>query len=279
MHQIIAVKYFVAEAVVNMKILTLYDGTIQSKMALQYGLSKAREKCGEVILLQVFQSGLFVDYDAGPRAEEIARAEAKRHLKDAETIIQEKGQGVAVRIISEEGDPEEELLHATMTEHADLVLASPRYKAVAKKAPCPVYIMPGTILVPVDNSETILADKENIIQEARATGSNILLMGVVPVHLYSPAEKQELEQVKKGTAATVRRIKNALSEQGVDVSEIIRSGYPDEEILKTAEEYSVSLIMLPAGGKTPSELTKAAAILLDEPERLHMPVQLLQEAR
>jgi hypothetical protein len=36
--------------------------------------------------------------------------------------------------------------------------------------------------------------------------------------------------------------------------------------------------MLPAGGKTPSELTKAAAILLDEPERLHMPVQLLQEA-
>jgi nucleotide-binding universal stress UspA family protein len=68
-----------------------------------------------------------------------------------------------------------------------------------------------------------------------------------------------------------------VSEQGVDVSEIIRSGYPDEEILKTAEEYSVSLIMLPAGGKTPSELTKAAAILLDEPDRLHMPVQLLQE--
>lgn len=260
-----------------MKILTLYDGTIQSKTALQYGLSKAREKNGEVVLLQVFPSRLFVDYDAGPRAEGIARAESERHLKDAESIIQEKGEGVAVRIVSEDGDPEEELLHTAMTEHADLVLASPRYKAVAKKAPCPVYIMPGTILVPVDNSETLLADKENIIQEARATGSSVLLMGVVPLHLFSPAEKQELEQVKKGTAATVRRIKKALSEQGVDVSEIIRSGYPDEEILKTAEEYSVSLIMLPAGGKTPSELTKAAAILLDEPERLHMPVQLLQE--
>jgi nucleotide-binding universal stress UspA family protein len=276
-HQIIADNYFVAQVEVHMKILILYDGTIQSKTALQYGLSKAREKSGEVVLLQVFQSGLFVDYDAGPRAEEIVRSEAARHLKDAETIIRGKGQGVAVRIVSEEGDPEEQLLHTAMTEHADLVLASPRYKAVIKKAPCPVYIIPGTILVPVDNSESLLADKENIIQEARATGSNILLMGVIPLHLYSPAEKQELEQIKKGTAATVRRIKNALSEQGVNVSEIIRSGYPDEEILKAAEEYSVSLIILPTGGKTPSELTKAAAILLDEPERLHMPVQLLQE--
>jgi nucleotide-binding universal stress UspA family protein len=261
-----------------MKILTIYDGTIQSKMALQYGLSKAREKCGEVVLLQVFQSGLFVDYDAGPMAKEIARAEAKRHLKDAETIIQEKSQGVAVRILFEEGDPQEEILRAARTEHADLVLVSPRYKVVAKKAPCPVYVMPGIILVPVDNSETPLADKEHIIEEARATGSKVLLMGIVPVHLYSPAEREELEQVKKETAVTVRKIKNALSGQGIEVSEVIRSGYPDEEILKAAEEYTASLIMLPGGGKTPSELTKAAAILLDEPERVHMPIELLQEA-
>jgi nucleotide-binding universal stress UspA family protein len=261
-----------------MKILTIYDGTIQSKTALQYGLSKVREKGGEVVLLQVFQRGLFVDYDAGPMAEEIARAEAEGHLKDAETIIQEKGRGVAVRILSEEGDPEEEILRAAKTEHADLVLATPRYRAVAKKAPCPVYVMPGIILVPVDNSETLLADKENIIEEARATGSKVLLMGIVPVHLYSPAEREELEQVKKETAATVRKIKNALSGQGSEVSEVIRSGYPDEEILKAAEEYAASLIMLPAGGKTPSELTKAAAILLDEPERVHMPIELLPEA-
>jgi nucleotide-binding universal stress UspA family protein len=138
--------------------------------------------------------------------------------------------------------------------------------------------MPGIILVPVDNSETLLADKENIIEEARATGSKVLLMGIVPVHLYSPAEREELEQVKKETAATVRKIKNALSGQGSEVSEVIRSGYPDEEILKAAEEYAASLIMLPAGGKTPSELTKAAAILLDEPERVHMPIELLPEA-
>ncbi len=40
----------------------------------------------------------------------------------------------------------------------------------------------------------------------------------------------------------------------------------------------LSLIMLPAGGKTPSELTKAASILLDEPERARMPIELMQTA-
>ena len=66
-----------------MKILTIYDGTIQSKIALSYGLREAKAKSGELVVLQVFQSSLFVDYDAGPRAEEIARAEAARHLRDA----------------------------------------------------------------------------------------------------------------------------------------------------------------------------------------------------
>jgi len=42
-------------------------------------------------------------------------------------------------------------------------------------------------------------------------------------------------------------------------------------------DYAASLIMLPSGGKTPSELTKAAAILLDEPERAHaLPIQIMK---
>ncbi len=184
-----------------MKILTIYDGTLQSKAALQYGLRKIKEKDGELIVLQVFQSSLFVDYDAGPRAEEIARAEAARHRRDAETLINEAGRhDLRVRVLSEEGDTIEEALRISAAEKADLVLATPRYKALAKKASCPVYIMPGLILVPVDNSEMLLSDRENILAEARATGSKILLLGIVPIHLYNAAENKELEQVSKGTA-------------------------------------------------------------------------------
>jgi nucleotide-binding universal stress UspA family protein len=153
-----------------------------------------------------------------------------------------------------------------------------RYKAIAKKASCPVYIMPGLILVPVDNSEMLLADKEKILAEARATGSKVLLLGIVPIHLYNAAESKELEQVSRGTAAMLKRMRASLAGPGVEVAEVIRSGYPDEEILKAADEYAASLMMLPAGGKTPSELTKAASILLDEPERARMPIELMQTA-
>lgn len=262
-----------------MKILALYDGTIQSKAVLRYGLGKAKESNGNLVVLQIFQSSLFLDYDAGPRAEEIARAEAGQHLREAETIIRDAGgQGAPVRVLSVEGDPLEEALRVAESEHADLLLASPRYKALVRKASCPVHLMPGTILVPVDSSDTVLAEKTRIFEEARATGSEVLLLGIVPTHLYSAAEKAELEQVRKDTSATVKKIQSALSKEGFKVSAVTRSGYPDEEILKAAEEYSVSLVMLPAGGKTPSELTKAASILLDEPKQIHLPIQIMLQA-
>jgi nucleotide-binding universal stress UspA family protein len=262
-----------------MKILTIYDGTIQSKTALIYGLREVKAKSGELVVLQVFQSSLFVDYDAGPRAEEIARAEAARHLRDAETLVQEAGrQGVVVRVLSVDGDTVEEALRIASSEQVELVLTSPRYKAITKKSSVPVRLIPGTILVPVDNSDALLADLGRIVDEAKASGSKVLLLGILPVNLYSAEEKQELEQVKTGTAATMKKIKSALREQGLEVSEAIRSGYPDEEILLAAAECSASLIMLPTGGKTPSELTKAAAILLDEPARVRMPIQLLHPA-
>jgi nucleotide-binding universal stress UspA family protein len=263
-----------------MKIITIYDGTIQSKTVLRYGIEKAKKEGGEVIVLHVFQNSLFIDYDAGPKAEEVARVELNSHLRDAEKIIQETGQGVDVKIMSVEGDPVEEALRLSKAEQAGLILASPRYRAIVKKASCPVpvYIMPGSILVPIGSSDMSLANKENIINEAKATGSKVLLLGIVPVHLYSAGEKAELEQVRKWTTSMVKNLKGVLTKEGIEVSEVIKSGYPDEEILKAADEYAVSLIMLPAGGKTPSELTKAAAIILDEPERICMPILLMGEA-
>ncbi|OGW35490.1 MAG: hypothetical protein A2010_10945 [Nitrospirae bacterium GWD2_57_9] len=259
-----------------MKILTLYDGTMQSKAALRYGLRKVREKGGSLTVLQVFQTDLFVDYDAGPRAQDIARAESARHRRDAEAIISAAGnEGISVNVRSEEGEPVEEAARVAESEQPDLVLASPRYKALVRRTSRPVYIIPGTILVPVDSSETVKADRDMICAEARETGSAVLFLGVVPVHLYSSAERDELEQVRKKTASVIKSVQKWLGEQGIKASEVFRAGYPDEEILKAAEEFSVSLIMLPAGGKTPSELAKAAAILLDEPERVKRPVYLM----
>ena len=57
-----------------MKLLIVYDGTINSKSALKYGLGKLRQEGGRAVVLHVFESNMFVGYGAGPNAEDHARA-------------------------------------------------------------------------------------------------------------------------------------------------------------------------------------------------------------
>jgi nucleotide-binding universal stress UspA family protein len=257
------------------KILTLYDGTLHAKSALQYGIKSVREKGGELVVLHVFQSSLFVDYDAGPGALELASAESRQHRRDAENIIQKEGTDVKVRILTEEGDPEREILDVAATEHADLILAPPRYKSIVKKAPCPVYLIPGLILVPMDDTDVQFENKEKIVEEALSTGSRVLLLGIVPIHIYSREEKEELEKVRKDTGLRLNRMGKMLGERGIENEKIIRSGYPDEEIMRASIEFTASLIILPSGGSIPSELRKAALVILDEKDRMKSPLLLI----
>lgn len=256
-----------------MKILSVYDGTVHAKRALRYGIEKIRETVGELTVLQVFDSNLFADY--GPGAEESGRIEASKFWEEAKATITLSGCAHQVLAVQEEGDALEIIARRVAHDRPGLVLLPPRYRALAFRLSVPVMMVPGTVLVPVDRTGNTTETIESIVREATATGSRVLLLGVVPVHLYSREEKRDLERVKKETAAALKKLATALAERSVTVSEIVRLGYPDEEILKTAAEQTVSLILLPSGSTTPSELSKAAAILLDEPERLKWPVFLL----
>jgi len=261
-----------------MKILVVYDGTLHAKKALRYGLKKIHDGGGEITLLQVFDSRMFIDYDAGPKAEEMARNEAAQGLAEARQIISEQAAGMSVRIITDEGDASQMVREYVDAEHPGLVLAPSRFKDLAKILSCPLTLVPGTILVPMDNTGSPVANIDRIVSEAESTGSRVALLGVVPVHLYSKEEKADLERVKKEITAAVTKMKKKLVEKGISVSEVVRSGYPDEEILRVAGEQAVSLILLPSGSTVPSELSKATAIILEESEKLKWPVFLLPPA-
>lgn len=111
-----------------MKVLVAYDGTLQSKDALKYGLDTVKEKGGELIALHVFKSNMFVDYDAIPGVEDMARAESARFVADAERII--KDSGVRARMVVEDGEPEEEIVNFARERNVDLLLCPPRYKSI-----------------------------------------------------------------------------------------------------------------------------------------------------
>jgi nucleotide-binding universal stress UspA family protein len=113
-----------------MKIIVAYDGTIQAKEALVYGMDKARSKGGEVVALHVFNSPLFVDYDATPDAEALARAEAGRFIDEAKAIIKEQGHDVKASLYSTDGNPEQEVLAFAKAEKADVLLCPPRFRKI-----------------------------------------------------------------------------------------------------------------------------------------------------
>ncbi len=116
-----------------MKIMVAYDGTLQAKEALTYGIEKAKETGGEVVALHVFNSPLFWDYDATPNAMSEARAESARFIDDAKSIIREKGAGVRASLFSTDGNPEEAVIRFARSEKADVLLCPPTYAGIVAK--------------------------------------------------------------------------------------------------------------------------------------------------
>ena len=116
-----------------MKIMVAYDGTLQAKEALVYGLDKAREKGGEVVALHVFNNSMFIDYDAAIDAQGIAKAEAEQFINEAKTIIREKGKGVKASLFSTEGNPTEEMISFAKSEKVDVLLCPPKFTKIINK--------------------------------------------------------------------------------------------------------------------------------------------------
>jgi nucleotide-binding universal stress UspA family protein len=243
------------------KALVAYDGSLNAKKALRYWARKVKERGGEILLLNVFNSALFIDYGAGPGAEQRARAELLRYVEEARSELREAG--VSHRVIFREGSLPEEIAQLAAAEKADIIFAPPGCRTIMKSAPCPVSFIPGHILVPLDKTDISEKVLERIREEVKDTGSKVILLGIVPVHIYGKSEKRELEKVKHETSFLLKRTVRLLNENRIEAKEILRSGYPDEEIAKIAADYPLSMIIMPAEGEEPSELSKAAAILSD----------------
>lgn len=255
-----------------MKILIAYDGSLNSQIALRYGLRKIRDKGGSLTALHVFNATLFVDYDALPGAKETARSESRKYVEDAKKIISEFDGGASAKVLMEEGDPEEEILKRADSAGVDLIISPPRYKSLSKIAPCPVSIIPGYILVPLDNYRNFEKISSLVLREAQESSSKVLLLGIVPIHLYSSWEKEEVRRVQKETSEALKKARKELRESGIETEDFIRSGYPDEEIAKIAVQFPIAMIIIPGTGDAPSELGKAAAMLIEDSDRLKNPI-------
>jgi nucleotide-binding universal stress UspA family protein len=116
-----------------MKIMVAYDGTLQAKDALKYGIGRAKEKNAELIVSGVFDTGMFFAYEASRDARDEARTETTRFVSEAEEILRAKGAGVKASLVTMEGNPEREVLAFAKQENVDVLLCPPRFSALISK--------------------------------------------------------------------------------------------------------------------------------------------------
>jgi nucleotide-binding universal stress UspA family protein len=116
-----------------MKVLIAYDGTLQSKEALRFGIEKARQTGARLAVLHVFDSNMFIDYGAGPGAVEEARRQSASQLRDARAIIRDEGRDVDASLFTAEGDPEEAVLSFAKDEDVDLLLCTHSQRSIIRK--------------------------------------------------------------------------------------------------------------------------------------------------
>lgn len=124
-----------------MKILVAYDGTLNAKDALRYGIRRAQNADAELVVLAVFNPAQFIDYDVFG-AEDKARREATAHVQEAKDILARLAGGLKVSMYSAEGGLEYVAAEFAKDEHVDLILTPAKYADIVDIAPCRVSILP-----------------------------------------------------------------------------------------------------------------------------------------
>lgn len=259
------------------KYLIIHDGTLSAGKLLRYGLERAVRTGSSVMVLSVFPAPLFSGYE-GMYAEARARREYEASLEEVRALLKTFETRIGVSLYTAEGDPEEAIVSTAEAEEVGTIFLTPRYRRVQRKTSVPVAIVPGTLLLPVDSSSEAMGIVHQVAHEARESGSAVVVLGVVPVHLYSRSEKQVLRTVEEATLGTMNRVLTVLRAEGIEARSVLRSGYPDDEILRAANEFTVSTVIFSGGGVTPSELRKAAHVLLAEREQPHFPLLFVPSA-
>lgn len=247
-----------------MKTLILFDGTIHAKIALSYSIHLLKPPQDKLYILKVWNKKILPYYDSLPNVERLIERDWKGHLEEVKRIVKEQGQGIRAYIIEEEGELNEVLDKNIKAEGIDLVFAPSNYRGMIKTKTYPLVFLPGTLMVPIDHEGLSICSLELLIKEATLAVSDVLVFGIVPIHIYSATEQKELQEITEKTKEAVKNVAKRLSKSKIKTKQLLCSGYPDEEILKATKQNPVSIILLAEFNQRASEINKAINLVLQD---------------
>ncbi len=119
--------------------MVAYNGSTDAQAALAYGLKKADETGGELIVFDILRRTYFLDMDDRLPAMEDAVQRTLRVKKD--TLTHRSGRKILTTFVFAFVDTYHDILRFAGQEQADLVVATPEYEELLGKACCLVDIV------------------------------------------------------------------------------------------------------------------------------------------
>ena len=124
-----------------------------------------------------------------------------------------------------------------------------------------------TLLVPTDGSETVERTLPHALRLAADHDATVHALYVVDQRVVRASSDELREDVRtdleaQGEAA-VERVAERASEAGVECETVVRSGTPDKEIVDSAEETAVDVIVIGPHGKTPRKKVEGLGSVSD----------------
>jgi len=121
-----------------MKVMVAYNG-FEAQAALAYGVNKANETGGELIVFDILRRTYFLDIDNGAPPEKDAFQGTLRVKKD--TLIHRSGRKILTTFVFAVLDTCDDILSYAGQAQADLVVLPPEYEELLEKACCLVDVV------------------------------------------------------------------------------------------------------------------------------------------
>lgn len=205
-----------------MRILVAYDGTLNAKDVVRYGLYRAKATGGDLKILHMFDSGALSDFE-GFDIYEAFKNEAALHLTELRKIIDESEVAKRVELISCEGGLERELLDYAEEGRFDLILVPQKFAAIAQES------LSRVVVVPRDYSrfKVLLVDDE--VEFAQVLSKRLNLKNF-RTEVVTRGE-EALEYIGRESPDIVLLDLRMPGMDGIDVLKNIKALYPDVQVI------------------------------------------------
>lgn len=197
--------------------------------------------------------------------------------------------GIQLRLDARTGTPVRGILHAAAAQHSDLIVVGAHghggfdrwmlgsvTEKILRRSPCPVLTVPPPvgeptgdavtmlkrILCPIDFSDSSLKALEYALSLAKEADADLLLMHVIEgladvKHWQQPTNPSVLEYLRLSEQNALTRLREVVPKDAhtwCTPRQLLMTGKPYEEILRTARDEDVHVIVMGVYGRNPIDL-------------------------